>query len=624
MKFSFVVVFLLSLLSASAQDKKDVIVKTEASEVTVFINGAQVSRKTFVTLPTGKSTLRFVNLSPYIDHRSIQAKIDGEVTILSVNHELNYNDTVKISAEAENLRSQIEEIAEQIDILSDDGRVIAEEIDFLRANIRIGGQQGVDFNNLKSTSTYFGERLSALTAKGHEINKKIKKLQAEKNVLEKKKNAFGDVKPEPTGEIVVAADVKTAARMPVELSYYVANANWFPAYDIRVQSVSEPVQLAYKANIMQNTKEEWKNVKLRVSSANPNQGNTAPQLKTYFLDYYSSTPRYDFAGSSSDGDKVRIHIVDADDQDLAGALVQVVGTTRGASADDQGYVELSDIKPNTRLKASYLGKQDREFTCLAGHTTTIVLEDQNNTSEEVQIVGFGRQKRQSIVSSIAPIDMSKLIGRMAGNIAGIRENTTSVEFEIKTPYTIPSQNKTTTVEMERYEIPASYEYFTIPKADRDAFLIAHISDWEQYSLLEGEANIIFENTFIGKTTLDVHYLTDTLDVSLGRDRGIIVQREKVKENTKKRLLGSKTETVRDWKITVRNNKRQPTTITVLDQIPVSTNSEIEVETVDYSGGLLNKETGEVRWKLTLNPSEKKELKLQYKVKYPKDKNLTVE
>ncbi|MDR1919665.1 MAG: DUF4139 domain-containing protein, partial [Tannerellaceae bacterium] len=87
---------------------------------------------------------------------------------------------------------------------------------------------------------------------------------------------------------------------------------------------------------------------------------------------------------------------------------------------------------------------------------------------------------------------------------------------------------------------------------------------------------------------------------------------------------SKTETTRAWKITVRNNKSQAISILLFDQIPVSTNQEIEVSAESLSDASLTTETGELKWKLTLPPSERKELNFSYKVKYPKGKTLIVE
>lgn len=129
---------------------------------------------------------------------------------------------------------------------------------------------------------------------------------------------------------------------------------------------------------------------------------------------------------------------------------------------------------------------------------------------------------------------------------------------------------------------------------------------------------------MGKTLLDTRSLTDTLQVSLGRDKGIRVTREKEIEKNSSRFLSSKTEETRSWNTTLRNGKSTPIEITLYDQVPVSTNDEISVRTENTSGGEYNPNTGEVKWKLKLNPSESKTLNLKYIVKSPKEKKLHVE
>src|SRR5690606_18534076 len=87
----------------------------------------------------------------------------------------------------------------------------------------------------------------------------------------------------PSGEVVVRVDVQTAGNFPFALSYLTQNAGWYPSYDVRAKSISEPIQLVYKANIQQDTKMDWANVKLTLSTANPNASGVAPVLQPYFL-----------------------------------------------------------------------------------------------------------------------------------------------------------------------------------------------------------------------------------------------------------------------------------------------------------------------------------------------------
>jgi len=178
--------------------------------------------------------------------------------------------------------------------------------------------------------------------------------------------------------------------------------------------------------------------------------------------------------------------------------------------------------------------------------------------------------------------------------------------------------------MKTYEVNVDYQYYSIPKIDKNAFLIAYADNWEKLNLLEGEANIYFEGTYIGKSLLDTRFITDKLKISLGRDKNIIVNREKTKDFTTRQFIGSKKQENRAWNISVKNNKSQKISISVFDQIPVSTLEEIKVELDKSNTGKFNEETGEILWKFELNPNLSKNLQLRYSVKYPKNRELTLE
>jgi uncharacterized protein (TIGR02231 family) len=147
----------------------------------------------------------------------------------------------------------------------------------------------------------------------------------------------------------------------------------------------------------------------------------------------------------------------------------------------------------------------------------------------------------------------------------------------------------------------------LPKLSPLAYLTANITDWAKLSLQSGEATLYFENSFVGKSNLNVNQLTDTLTISLGTDNSILVKREKRKDFTSKKVIGTnKTETY-SFLLTIRNNKANPVEITLNDQIPVSSNSGITVEAIELSGGRYNSETGEIKWDLEIKPQETKQI-----------------
>ncbi|MEA1898486.1 MAG: mucoidy inhibitor MuiA family protein [Bacteroidota bacterium] len=204
------------------------------------------------------------------------------------------------------------------------------------------------------------------------------------------------------------------------------------------------------------------------------------------------------------------------------------------------------------------------------------------------------------------------------------DNSSSVEFNIQLPYTIYTNKQAEVIEMIHHKLPATYNYLSVPKMEKSAFLMAGIMDWEDFNLLPGEANLFFEGTFVGKSLLDVRNLKDTMKISLSRDNGIVVSREKQKDFSSHKFMGSNRIESRSWKIDIRNNKSHKISITVIDQVPVSTQKDIEVERLELSGGKYNKDTGEVMWKLEIEPKTTRTLILRYEVKYPKNQTVVID
>jgi len=205
-----------------------------------------------------------------------------------------------------------------------------------------------------------------------------------------------------------------------------------------------------------------------------------------------------------------------------------------------------------------------------------------------------------------------------------QEATTTHQYLIATPYTILSDSKNHKVDVAQHTIAAGYKYITVPKADPTAFLIAQITGWEKLNLLSGEASIFFEDAFVGNSYIDTQNANDTMDISLGRDKSIIISRTKSYELSKKMILGSDKSTEITWEIKVKNTKQKAITIIVKDQIPVSINKSIDVSMPDLKEGQLNAETGIIKWEYTINPSEEKVIRFGYKVKYPKKYSVILE
>ncbi len=204
------------------------------------------------------------------------------------------------------------------------------------------------------------------------------------------------------------------------------------------------------------------------------------------------------------------------------------------------------------------------------------------------------------------------------------ENTTSIEFQIRLPYDVPSNGQPYTVGIDEHELPATYEYYVAPKLDKNAYLTAKVTNWEDFQLLSGTANLFFEGTFLGQSHLDVNSTQDTLSISLGQDKGIVVERTRDEQFKDRQFIGSKQTQKTGWKIEIRNKKRQAINLVVVDQVPLSTTDQVEVKLDKAKGAKFDEKSGELKWELDLAPNSKKEIGFHYSVKYPKKMILALE
>lgn len=201
----------------------------------------------------------------------------------------------------------------------------------------------------------------------------------------------------------------------------------------------------------------------------------------------------------------------------------------------------------------------------------------------------------------------------------MEENQLVTEFEIKMPYTILTDGKTVVMDIQAYNLPASFAYYAAPKLDKDAFLAASITGWEKLNLLPGSTKIYLENSYVGESYINPASAADTLLLSFGRDKRISIKRDKVKDMNTVKFIGGNVEKEFMYETTIRNTKKDNITITIEDHLPLSTDESMKITNGELTNGNLNSQTGLINWKLEIKPGESKKIRMGYKVKYPKDK-----
>lgn len=529
------VVVLISVLASECFAQTNQSAGSRITEVTVFLNRAQVTRQVHTQLNAGKTNLIVNGLTSLLDPESIQVSGKGNFIILGTSHQQNYLSDLNMPKGLKQLKDSVEFLQNQAAFENTQKEILNKEEQMLLSNQKIGGtNQNLTVTELKAMADFYRSRLTDIASSRMKEDDKIKKLNEHIVRLQQQINTQNELHQRNTSEIVVSVSADAATSADFEISYVVSNAGWTPQYDIRAINTKSPLQLNYKANVFQSTGEEWKNVKLKLSTANPSQSGLKPELVAWYLDFFQPVAYRSF--------------------------------------DKKAYAST----PAMRMAKN---------------------EDANKESEVLAPAGA----------------MSDFVNTIQTSL--------NTEFDISLPYTVSSANKPTLVDIRNYELKADYNYSTAPKLDNDAFLIAKAIGWEELSLLPGEANIFFEGTFTGKSYIDPNNIKDTLSLSLGRDKRIVVKREKLKELTSRKFIGTNQRETYAWEISVRNTKTEAVKISVEDQIPVSQNSQIEVTAIDIAGAKYNKDSGKLSWDLNLQPNETKKIVFKYEVKYPKDKQV---
>lgn len=596
-------------------------VTSTIKNVTVFLKGAQVTRKANANIPSGNSELVFKDLPASMNPKSLQFKSTGSFKVLSVEHKLNYF--------AEDIpESKVTSLREEVKKLRIQGRrqkalldVYTKEQEMILANKSIGGQQnGVQLEQLKATANFYRERLTDLKMKAFDLGLKLEEIAAEIKKYDQEIRTLNTPERKSTSQIKVVISAKSATTGKFTISYWVANAGWTPSYDLRVNTIKKPLNIVYKANVFQNSGEDWKKVKLTLSSGNPVEGGTKPELSTWYLDvqsknYTSSHGRVSGISTINDYEKdynytqnrtVSGQLLNDRGETLIGVTVTIKGTTLGTVTDINGKFSLK-VPGNAVLVFRYIGYKTLETAISTHNYFTVNLAEDNTALEEVVVTGYNGAKKREKKKEVEekPILAIKEIKQ------------TNIEFKIDEIYTILSDGQKKVVEMSEHSLPAEYTYYCVPKLDLDAFLTAKVTGWEDHSLLNGEANLFFEGSYLGKTFLDLDNTEDTLSISLGRDKSIVVSREKLKDYGQKQLIGGTQKETRSWEISVRNTKKETISLVLIDQFPISTSKAIQVEQLDKSGGKVDKTTGKVTWNLNLKGSSNTKKQLKYTVKYAK-------
>lgn len=598
MKKLFLITFLVSAISFA---QKPIFTTAKVKAATVYFNAAELQQTTSVNLPIGTSEIVVKNVANYLNENTIQIGVPNSVTVLSVQFTQNYISEYEIdetNPSIKKVRDSITIIEKERNKVLNERNSLAKTIELLDKNHLVAGQNsGLNVAELIKLVDYYTAKRTQLSNTINTLEEKDSKLGLTLSILNNKLELNSKNKEESSkGKLIIQVMNEIAGTVNLDLNYITNTASWTPFYDLRTENVKEPINMMYKAQVVQNSGIDWKKVKLTLSNGNPNQNNIAPILSSWFLRFGIEYKELAQANQNiAQGLSGRVSGLQIESPSLNSESKIVLRGNRSTPDDKNALIVIDDVISSAFVMQSLPPESVKSVEVIKG-------------TQGAALYGVNGANGVIIVKT-----------KNISDYTSINENQLNVSFDIDIPYDILSNGKVHSVALKEIKLPATYKYYAAPRVDKEAFLLAEINDYSKYNLLPGEANIIFEGMYVGKTTINPNQTTDTLNLSMGRDKKINIKREKVVDKSGTKFLSAYKEQTFTYDLTVRNNKKEEIQMLLKDQYPLSTDKEISIELLENGNAKVNKETGILTWDLKLSPNETKKIRISYKVRYPKDK-----
>lgn len=559
-----VVAFIFAVLVTGnilANDEK--IVSSQIDKVTVYSQGAQIYRSSSYTVSKGVTQVIIEGISPRIDPKSLQVKATGNVIILDSKYSLFYPkpEDVNVDGLPLKIRKSIQLLQDSIKNINYGIQEIQDEIDVYNATKGILAGNGAmrGQGKVNDSIQLLKEAVDYYTVKMLEINKKLQKLTKMKVEKTEIRNGMN-------------------ARL-LDLQNYQNNANLKPKPQGPIHRIVVTLQT-----------EDYAKGKIDVS---------------YLVSNAGWVPMYDLRSDVNQGN---------------------INLSYKAQVYQNTGVDWEDVRLSISTNNPYQNKT--KPTLHPWYIDYYVYNQSQKRSNygnglKQKAAAYGYNDNAPTTNSAAIEEVAVMDAVTADKFVQVVDQVISAEFQIDLPYTIKSNNEQHMVLVKNEDLKADFKYYTVPKFDKAAYLVAELSKLDELQLVPAKANIFFDGSYIGETYLDPTTMDDTLQLSLGKDPNIIVKRTLLKHESKDKIVANNKERTFAYAIEVKNLKSTSIEIVVQDQIPVTQNAEIEIEAVELSKGVLDERTGIIEWSFNLKSKGSKDLEFKYKVKHPKDQNVYI-
>lgn len=246
-------------------------ISTDIKEVSIYRNGCIVRRGGTVHLQEGIQSIEIAGLAApagkQVSSDSVRLFVAEGVAGTNVQVE---------NPDQDEIRKATAELQDAIKKKENEIEVLGIQHDLWTDNSNFTANNSATVEGISSYIEKLPERLEGIYEKTEKLNKELTELREELN------KKYTELRQQ-----YVKADLTATAEgdYPIEISYFVQGASWFPFYEIHTQEDTEDITVKLRCRISQNTTEDWKGVKLSLYSTDPSISGTIPVLRPSYLNF---------------------------------------------------------------------------------------------------------------------------------------------------------------------------------------------------------------------------------------------------------------------------------------------------------------------------------------------------
>lgn len=291
---TLVFILFLTVLTLSPQSNGQVSLEMEPIEahslitkVTLYRNRAAVTRTANITVASGAFSVFFRDLPSSVSIDSVQASVGDNAVLLSV--DTSNTPMLKDNRDIiKEINSEIEATEAILNTANAREEALTLQVTMLKTLINQASnkhERPVDLDALNQQLEFIGEKMTVLSVE--QTNNALEQVELRKKIQtlkQRKQHLSSDRRNQLNA--VVDIGVKQAGTIQVQLTYLVSYASWKPTYSIRANNAGNKITIEYDAEITQRTGENWTDVQMTLSTAQPQQSTTPPMPSPWFVDVF--------------------------------------------------------------------------------------------------------------------------------------------------------------------------------------------------------------------------------------------------------------------------------------------------------------------------------------------------